>query len=492
MDKMSGTTDLPVSPPAAAPPRVLLGRRFDRLRVKLFLAIAGANALVAIIAYLAFSWSFDRGFVEYMHRGDVARLEPLVTALATDYARDGGWQRVVSDREAWMARTRAALGLQPRNTPTPPTAPNGRPDARDFPLTIDPRLMLFDADRSVLIGRPERVDDAEALPIVVNDATVGYLGYIRRHWLFESVERLTSAQQHSSFAAIALGMLGAALLLGAGLAHWLTRRIRALGAGTAALTRGEYNVQLEARGHDELAQLARDFNQLAATLAATRRARSQWVADIAHELRTPLAVLRGEIEAMQDGVRPLDAGNLASLAQEAARLGRLVEDLHLLSMSDLGALNYYTEPVDMAEVIEDVLAAHRGALADRPLEVDADLQSVMVVADAARLAQVYGNLLQNSLRYTDPGGRLAIRIRAEAERIHVRWEDSAPGVPAEELDRLTDRLYRVDASRNRAAGGSGLGLAIAKAIVEAHHGRMRAEASPLGGLCWHLEFPRHG
>lgn len=485
---MSGTTDISVTPAAAM--RVsLLGRRFDRLRVKLFLAIAGANAVVAIIAYLLFSLSFDRGFIEYLHRSDVARLDPVVTELAEAYAQDGDWEAVAGDREGWSDRSRRAFGLPPRGDATPGTA--HRAARRDFPLTVDPRLMLFDTDRRLLIGRAEHAEAAQLKPIEVQGDIVGYLGYVQRHWLFESVERLASAQRHGGFAAIGIGMLGAALLLGAGLAHWLTRRIRALAAGTAALTRGDYAVHIEPSGHDELAQLARDFNQLAATLAATRRARSQWVADIAHELRTPLAVLRGEIEALQDGVRPLNANNLDSLAHEAARLGRLVEDLHLLSMADLGALTYYTEPVDMAEVVEEVLKAHAGTLADHSLRVETALQPAMVMADAARLAQIYGNLLQNSLRYTDAGGRLAVQVRAETDRVVVRWEDSSPGVPSDELERLTDRLYRVDGSRSRAGGGSGLGLAIAKAIVDAHHGSMRAEASALGGLAWQMEFPRH-
>jgi two-component system sensor histidine kinase BaeS len=303
---------------------------------------------------------------------------------------------------------------------------------------------------------------------------------------------MSSVQQHGSFAAIGLGMLGAALLLGAGLAQWLTKRIRALATATAALMQGNYDIRLAAQGHDELDQLARDFNKLAATLAATRRARSQWVADIAHELRTPLSVLRGEIEALQDGIRPLNPHSVTSLAHEVERLGRLVEDLHLLSMSDLGALTYYNEAVDIAEVIDDVVNSHRRAIEERGLQIETRLQKGIVLADAARLAQVFGNLMQNTIRYTDKGGRIAVRVQVADGRIVVDWEDSSPGVADSELARLTDRLYRVDGSRSRAGGGSGLGLAIAKAIVEAHHGSMKARRSALGGLWWQLEFPRHG
>jgi two-component system sensor histidine kinase BaeS len=287
-------------------------------------------------------------------------------------------------------------------------------------------------------------------------------------------------------------MLVAALALGAGLAHWLTRRIHALARGTNALSQGDYHVRLDAKGHDELAQLARDFNALAAALAAARQARQQWIADIAHELRTPLSVLRAELESLEDGVRPLDQTAVASLTGEAARLARLVEDLHTLSMSDLGALSYHKEPVDLAEVIIDVLDAQRRAIEERGLELETQLaDGAMVFADETRLAQVFANLLQNSVRYTDAPGKIAITLKRAGERVIVEWEDSAPGVPTDELARLTERLYRVESSRSRAGGGSGLGLAIARAIVEGHGGSLKARTSALGGLTIEIALPAH-
>jgi two-component system sensor histidine kinase BaeS len=287
-------------------------------------------------------------------------------------------------------------------------------------------------------------------------------------------------------------MLGTALVLGAGLAYWLTRRVRVLAAGTHALMEGDYTARVEVRGHDELAQLARDFNALATTLASAREARQQWIADIAHELRTPLAVLRAEVESLQDGVRPLDQAAVSSLASETSRLARLVEDLHTLSLSDLGALTYYKEPVAIAEVIEDVLDAQRRTLAQQGLELRTELdESARVHGDEARLGQVFANLLQNSVRYTDAPGTIAVEAARRGERVIVTWEDSAPGVPDEELRRLTERLYRVEGSRNRASGGAGLGLAIAKAIVEGHGGTLGARASALGGIAIEIALPAY-
>jgi two-component system sensor histidine kinase BaeS len=483
------------APEAPAPAGV---RRFGRLRVKLFLAIAGANAAFAVAAYLVFSWSFDRGLAEHLHRSDQARLDGLVATLAAAHEREGGWGWLGDDRARWSDFTRDALGV-PRAVRRPPAA-DGEPPApaaagpaREYPLTFDLRLQLFDANRNLLVGRPELARDAILKPIERDGRVVGYLGYLPRPERVAAIEGALAGQQHLQFAALALGMLVAALAVGAGLAHWLARRTRAVARGTAALIQGNYDVRLAASGHDEIAQLARDFNELAATLAANRRARRQWIADIAHELRTPLAVLRGEIEALQDGVRPLGPASLASLAQEVAQLARLVEDLRLLSLSDLGALDHYREPLDLAEAIEDVVAAQRRALDERRIAVELALERGMrILGDAARLGQVFGNLLQNTLRYTDSPGRLAIALRRAGGRVVVDWQDSSPGVPEEDLPRLTDRLFRVERSRHRAGGGSGLGLAIARAIVEAHDGELRARASPLGGLAWELSFPAHG
>jgi two-component system sensor histidine kinase BaeS len=481
------------APEAAVGARPAVRSRFDRLRVKLFLAIAGANALLAVAAYLVFSWSFDRGLAEYLHRTDQARLDGLVATLAAGYGRERGWGWLGDDRQRWSDFTRDTLGV-PRSSRRP-AGEEGEPPApsaatRDYPLTIDLRLQLFDAGRQLLIGRPELARDAVLKPIEWDGRVVGYLGYLPRPDRVAAIERALAAQQRLQFAAIALGMLVAALALGAGLAHWLTRRTRAVARGTAALIQGDYDVRLAAAGHDELAQLARDFNDLAATLAANRRARQQWIADIAHELRTPLAVLRGEIEALQDGVRPLGQASLGSLAQEVAQLARLVEDLHLLSLSDLGALDHHKEPLDLAESIEDVVDAQRRALGERGLQVDLRLErDARILGDGTRLGQVFGNLMQNTLRYTDAPGRLAIALRRTGGRVVVDWQDSSPGVPEADLPRLTERLFRVDVSRNRAGGGSGLGLAIASAIVEAHDGKLVARASPLGGLWWEISFP---
>ena len=193
--------------------------RFDKLHLKLFAVIAGAIGLLTLAAYFIFTASFERGFIRYLNRADEVRLEAMAERLAQGYAREGNWTWVTNDRERWVDLSREALGL-PRPAEiagTPPINPR-----RDTPLTIDPRLMLFDSERRQLIGRPEAAASAVFKPIVVHSSTVGFLGYVPRPEVIESIERVYLQRQRVAFGSIAIGMLVAALLLGAGLAYWLS------------------------------------------------------------------------------------------------------------------------------------------------------------------------------------------------------------------------------------------------------------------------------
>lgn len=497
-------------------PRAWLSR-FDTLRVKLFLAIAGANVVLVMTAYLIYSWSFDKGLVEYLNQADEARLQPLIVRLADGHRQHGNWTWITEDRQRWQDLSREVLGTgrlarrpaeqpaaptggttAPMPAPVPPPSgpqpdPGGPPGARSVPpaLTIDPRLLLLDPQRNLLMGPEGRTEQAVLKPIEVNNQLVGYLGYVPRLQMVASLERVFLAQQTRTFAAIALGMLAAVLLNAALIARWLSRRLRVLGEGTAAVAQGDYSVRLPARGHDELAQLAEAFNDMATSLQAAQQARQQWIADIAHELRTPLATLRAEIEALQDGIRKPDTANLDSLAQEVSRLTRLVEDLRLLSLSDLGALDYRFAPVDLGRFVGHHLSDATG-LPGKPLQVRSELaEGVEIRADGDRLDQVLSNLLQNTQRYAADPATLNVQVRRHDSEAQLTWEDTGPGVPPEALPRLTERLYRVDESRASASGGSGLGLSIARAIVEGHGGRMQASASALGGLRWDIWLPLH-
>ncbi|MDR5865491.1 ATP-binding protein [Halomonas koreensis] len=462
----------------ALPPAV------SRLGIKLFGIILVVNVAISGLVFVAVSRSLDQGFIEYLDRTQTRRAETLATGLADEWARRGDWQWLRQSPRAWRHLVRRQLW--PGDAPPPEGIERRLGDPRDF--------VLHDAEGLPVIGLPPD-NDLEAaelrwLPIVSEGRRVGTLGYRPPQQLMARMDRIFLAQQRRNLAIIVGALVLASLLLAGGLSWWLGRRARGMTLATRRLTEGDYSTRLPERGRDELSRLAQDFNVLAATLEASREARSRWVSDIAHELRTPLAVLRGEIEAMQDGVRRLDQDSLGSLAQEVGQLERLVADLRLLSQSDAGALEVQLAPLDLAASLTARLEEAGPWLADQGLALEVEAPGpAWIRGDAQRLRQLWTNLLDNTHAYTRPPGRLRVGLTPAGDRYRLRWEDSAPGVPEAELPRLTERLYRVEGSRSRASGGSGLGLSIAMALARAHGAEMTASSSPLGGLCWTLTFP---
>jgi two-component system sensor histidine kinase BaeS len=244
-------------------------------------------------------------------------------------------------------------------------------------------------------------------------------------------------------------------------------------------------------GASEIAALHGDINAMAGALSLLESSRQRWIAELSHELRTPLAVLRGEVEALVDGIRPLDHAAVVSLQEEVKRLSRLVEDFHQLATSELRALPCEFESVAPAALLQVAIDRAAPRAKTLGLVVEAELPPVLPAAqwDAVRVLQLLANLLENSLRYTEAPGRVLVTARTLGASVEVRLDDTPPGVPEGDLDRLFDPLYRADPSRSRAFGGAGLGLAIAKAIAQEHGGRLRAEPSPLGGLAVVLMLP---
>ena len=357
------------------------------------------------------------------------------------------------------------------------------------------RLLLVDDQQTTLLGPDQIPNNVTMLPLRHQDKTVGQLGLLPLADLTESHELRFLKEQRLTLALVALAVVLVAAGLALPLAGRLVRPIKRLTIAVRKIAAGEFTTRVEVTTSDELGQLAQDFNLLALTLEKNEKTRRQWVADISHELRTPLAVLRAEIEALQDGVRPTTSDSIRSLHGEVLRLNRLVDDLYQLSLSDLGGLTYRKEEVDLAALIRTAIASYRSEFQDKGIVLDplfAVDQVVPIFGDAERLGQLIANLMDNSLKYTDAGGRLAVGLNSEDGLAKLDLQDTPPGVDEDKLDRLFERLYRVESSRSRGAGGAGLGLAICKNIVEAHAGQITAKPSPLGGVWIQVTLPLSG
>ena len=355
---------------------------------------------------------------------------------------------------------------------------------------LSARLRLLDVARNQIAGRG--VDEAQGevfSPLIDDDVVVGWLGLSAPVWLEDELAQRFNRQHNRSLLWISLTALALAVLLGATLGTAMLRRIRAVAAGARQLAKGDYWARVALKGRDELTELAQDFNQLALTLERSEALCRGAMTDVSHELRTPLAVARAELDALIDGIRPCTKARLEQLQGRLLTLGRLLEDLYDLALSDSGALNYHFEPLDLSAILRSAIADRESTCAGNQIALQVQVEDgLRMSGDKGRLRQVFDNLLANSLRYTDAGGFVRIIAADVDDGILISIADTPPGVEPAALARLFDRFYRVEASRSRAKGGAGLGLAICRSIVEAHRGSISARPADCGGLEIQIRF----
>lgn len=478
-----------------------------RFGYKIFVAFLLSSALAVALMVGTMQFYLSRHFADYVNNTALDRLDALTGELASEYQLHHGWQAFQGRPELWQdfllsGLTKTELYLSHSHSreagakQSTEGVDRGADDRRDPSRRLRRwahGLALFDARKDHVAGGPVADPGAYTLKeIEVDGKTVGWLGLHKREHLTNPLVVKFLKEQSLVFYYIGGGIFILAAIVSFILSKHFLVPIRQLAKGTAALTAFDFDAKIDVRTKDELGQLAADFNTMAKTLKKYEDMRRQWISDISHELRTPLAVLKGEIEALQDGVRRLSPEALESLHSEVTHLSRLVEDLHLLSLADSDALLIRREPIEPVEVLKETVAHFRPRLAQKRIDLQLALNAsgpVVLSGDSDRMAQLFANLLENSIRYTDSPGRLKISAGHDDKALWISFEDSTPGVPQESLGRLFDRLYRVDKSRSRELGGSGLGLAICKEIVEAHGGTILAANAPSGGLLVRIELP---
>ena len=474
------------------------------IATRIFLALTLVSLVILALNAAVARWNLERGFLEYVSQSDADIIGDAVFDLADAYRIDSNWDFLRGNPRRWHEllgpvdkRDRSDIGpprLGVQGGPPPdgrrPGLPGGPPPPDD-PFELVRRTSLLDADGTTVVGPTFDEDAARSVPILVDGQTVGYIAIAPLQQLTKQIDQNFVRNQERSIYLIAVAALLFAALISAILVRQLTRPIRALAAGAHSITAGHFDTRIAVAHGDELGDLAGDFNRLAETLEKNRLSRQRWVADISHELRTPIAILRGELDAIEDGIRTFDTATRTSLQAEVGRLTKLVGDLHDLSVYDEGGLEFHSERFDIGTLLGAVLDNAENRIQDAGIELTRQLpkEPAEVLADAIRIEQLFANLLENTARYTDSPGSLHVVCSVDSDMVDIQFSDSSPGVPERSLGQLFDRLFRVSASRSRDTGGSGLGLSICKAIVDAHGGTIEAGKSDAGGLLIRVRLP---
>ncbi len=484
---------------------------FKRLRTRL-LVVFISFSLALITLFLVFNvYSFYQGLLEYVTEKEQNAVKKVAELMTSRVTREEIRLRRISPRDWHDTIKDSLLSVSDKDQrralyDTPPEPRGYRDDYRNergqhgrLPPPIaafSSHIALVDLDKVPVFGKIWPDDKASYFPIYDGDKLTAYVAYKPKKSVFAQQEKEFIQHQVIGYVVISALALVVCVLIAWWLANRISHPLMLVAKGARQLSAGHYGEKVELRGSetklkDEIGELVKDFNFLSKVLEKNEQSRLNWSSDIAHELRTPVAVLKGEIEAISDGVRPLNMDAVHSLKEEVALLEKMIADLRQLTLSDAGALDYQMEMIDLNALLRHSVSAME------PLFEKAGLllkyvvrgQPKMIRGDRTRLKQLVNNLLSNSLKYTDTPSDVVVCLDCQETEHQITIEDGAPGVPTASLSLLFDRLYRVDKSRSRSTGGSGLGMAICKNITEAHGGSIKCEHSSLGGLKVCIRFP---
>ncbi len=442
------------------------------ITTKLILAFLSIGIVsVAVIAFtvLRNTRSEFIRFLSDRNRSDIA------TELTNYYQNTGSWEgaETVFRREDGP----------PYNAPPPP-AEHGPGRYHPFVLTDQNGVVVIPNDKYHAGDQLPESEVALGVPITQDENVVGILVPISVP--FEGNPREVEFIDRTKSILIYGALLGAmiSLLLGIFLSRTLTRPIRELTRATHAVSEGNLSQQVPVRSNDELGGLAKAFNRMSAELSRSVNARRQMTADIAHELRTPLSLILGHAEAVHDGILPPTQDNFEIIREEAARLEHLVDDLRILSLADAGELTINLQTIEPQRLLQEVASLYQYQTQKKNVKLDLDIASPLstIEVDPGRMTQVLTNILDNATRHTPEGGRIVLSVKQEKDKIELAIQDSGPGLQPDDINRIFERFYRTDPSRQREDGGSGLGLAIAKSIVQAHGGQITATSEAGHGL----------
>lgn len=405
-------------------------------------------------------------------------VDPIAKELVDYYAINHSWDGVANRFQVIMQRDFPEQGSPADQPVLYLTDVNG--------ILIYPRMMpasgMHMMDRDVRNG----------VSLVLDGVKIGTLVFITRNYNWDVRQPIFLARINRLLYSISAAAIILAIVLGSILAPRITRPIRELTAATKAAAAGDLSHKVKVSSDDELGELAESFNTMNSELDRLITARKQMTADIAHELRTPISIILGNTDGIRDGVIPMSRETFDIIAEETERLNSLVEDLHTLSRAEAGELPMNFISISVQELINDLHLPQFQAMQSKSVEISTNIDPdlPLIKADPDRMIQVLRNILNNAYHYTPENGRITFTAsQKDADIVRLGINDTGPGVAEDEIERIFNRFYRTDTSRQRDGEGSGLGLAIARSIVDRHGGKIWAENRPEGGLSVVIEMP---
>jgi len=456
------------------------------ISTKLIIAFLSIGIISVAAIFITARWNTRKEFIDFL--SDQSQ-STVVTSLTNYYEQNGSWDGVeIIFIQSGGHQPNMGMGMGQNQGGQGPRTNMMQP----YILT-DPKGHVIISNGSFRAG--ERVPSEEfelGIPITEGKNVIAYLVPIPVQ--FQGNPREIEFIERTNLTLLYGALIGAviALLLGIFLSRTITRPIRELTRATHAVSEGDLTQQVSIRSKDELGELGNAFNKMSSELSRSVNTRKQMTADIAHELRTPLSLILGHAEAVHDGVLPPTKENFEIIREEAERLEHLVDDLRTLSLADAGELSISLQSVEPGRLLQEVASLYQIHAQKKNITLDLDIDSPLptLEVDPGRMTQVLTNILDNAMRHTPETGHITLSAKHIDNNVELAIQDSGPGLSAEDAERIFERFYRADASRQRQDGGSGLGLAIAKSIVQAHNGQLSAESESGKGLRIIIRLPQ--
>lgn len=461
------------------------------MRSKLFLSFL-IIVLIAVASVVIFARQGAAGEVRaYMFRGGMSGVEELVADLEAYYNSNGSWSGV----QEMLLEKMPGGHRQGQGSGPGMGVGMGAMMSQRLQVADAQGRRLADTSAQNPAGMLTQAELQAAYKLEAGGQTVGYL--LAEGGMAYSPGAEQPLINRITVAAITAGGIAVALslLLAIALAYGLLRPVNDLTRAAQAMEKGDLSVRVKTQGNDELAILGRAFNRMAGALQQAEETRKAMTADIAHELRNPLAVQRANLEALQDGIYPLSSESLAPIIEQNQHLTHLVDDLRTLALADAGQLTLERTSTGIVPLVQRVADHYQPQAARQGVSLQVNLPAHPLpdlLLDPLRIEQILANLITNALRFTSQGGSVQIGVEQRGSRMIISVRDSGPGIPPEALPYIFERFFRADRSRSRSQGGTGLGLAIARQLARAHAGDLSAENHPQGGAVFTLSLPLPG